>query len=213
VQRLTKFGHACVRLALGDDATVVLDPGVFTDPAAFAGADAVLITHEHVDHFAEEAVRAALDAQPALEIWTNGSVAATLGALGGRVHAVGDGDSFTVAGHEVTVHGELHELIHPDVPRVGNIGFLVGGVFHPGDAYTVPGLPVDTLLLPVSAPWLRIREVIDYVREVQPRRAFAVHDAMLSDIGLMVLGRVLGPDGPGTSTDYQRLAPGESAPV
>jgi len=208
--QLTKHGHACVRLAL-DGLTVVIDPGAFTDLAVFDGADAVLITHEHADHFAEDAVRKALDAQPALTIWSTASVAATLGDQGGRVHAVGDGDSFTIGDHEVTVHGELHEVIHPDMPRVRNVGFHVAGVFHPGDAFTVPGKPVDTLLLPISAPWLRVRDVIDYAREVQPRRAFAVHDVMLSDIGLMVYGNVLGANGPGIATDYARLAPGESA--
>ena len=47
--RITKFGHACVRVQ-GDGGVVVIDPGVFTDPAALEGADAVLITHEHPDH-------------------------------------------------------------------------------------------------------------------------------------------------------------------
>lgn len=48
--RITKFGHACVRIQ-HDGTTVVVDPGAFTDPAAVDGADAVLITHEHFDHY------------------------------------------------------------------------------------------------------------------------------------------------------------------
>ncbi len=48
--RITKFGHACVRVEF-DGTTVVLDPGVFTDAGALDGADAVLITHEHPDHY------------------------------------------------------------------------------------------------------------------------------------------------------------------
>src|SRR3712207_7144703 len=48
-------------------------------------------------------------------------------------------------------HGELHAVVHPEIPRVANVGFLVGGVlFHPGDAFTVPSEPVATLLLPVQ---------------------------------------------------------------
>ncbi len=48
------------------------------------------------------------------------------------------------------VHGELHAVIHPDIPRVTNVGFLVEGgkVFHPGDALTVPDHPVETLDAP-----------------------------------------------------------------
>ena len=55
--RITKFGHACVRIE-HDGTTVVLDPGVFTDPEAVDGADAVLITHEHADHYLPDHLRA-----------------------------------------------------------------------------------------------------------------------------------------------------------
>src|SRR4051812_50066303 len=55
--RITKFGHACVRIE-HDGRTVVLDPGMFTDPGAVDGADAVLITHEHPDHYLPDHLRA-----------------------------------------------------------------------------------------------------------------------------------------------------------
>ncbi|SEP13177.1 MBL fold metallo-hydrolase [Trujillonella endophytica] len=207
---LTKHGHACVVLSEGDR-RLVLDPGGFTDPAVLRGATAVLVTHEHPDHFAPEPLRAALAADPALEVWTNGAVAGLLDGPAGRVHVVGDGDAVTVAGIDVTVHGELHEIIHPDIPRVGNVGFLVGGsVFHPGDALTVPGEPVGTLLLPVHAPWSKMWEVIDYVRAVDADQAFAVHDGLLNETGLGLVGGLLGERGPGTPTPYSRLAPGDS---
>jgi L-ascorbate metabolism protein UlaG (beta-lactamase superfamily) len=210
---LTKQGHACVVLSDGDR-RIVVDPGAFTDPAVLEGATAVLITHEHFDHFAPEPLRAALDADPALEVWTNKSVAAQLEGLGGRVHVVGHGDAVTVAGLDVTVHGELHAEIHPDIPRIANVGFLFGGrVFHPGDALTVPDEPVATLLLPVHAPWSKVGEVIDYVRAVDADQAYAVHDGLLNDAGLGVVGGLLGERGPGTPTPYSRLAPGDSVEV
>jgi L-ascorbate metabolism protein UlaG (beta-lactamase superfamily) len=205
---LTKRGHACVVLGDGDR-RLVIDPGIFTEEDALDGADAVLITHEHADHFAPDRIRAALDGGPALEVWTNRSVAEQLGGFGDRVHVVGDGDAVTVAGFEVHVHGELHAQIHPEVPRIANVGFLVEGlVFHPGDALTVPEEPVPTLLLPMHAPWSKVAELIDYVRAVDADQAFAVHDALLSDTGLGVVGGLLGERGPGTPTPFSRLAPG-----
>jgi L-ascorbate metabolism protein UlaG (beta-lactamase superfamily) len=211
--QLTKHGHACVALSDGDRRLVV-DPGSFTADDAWAGASALLVTHEHADHFAPEKVRAALDADPALELWTNASVAAQLEGLGPRVHVVGAGDTFTAAGFDVSVHGEWHAVIHPDIPRVANVGFLVGGaVFHPGDALTVPEVAVPTLLLPAHAPWSKLAELVDYLREVRAEQAFAVHDALLSDLGLGAVARLLGPGGPGQPPPYQRLAPGESVAV
>jgi L-ascorbate metabolism protein UlaG (beta-lactamase superfamily) len=207
---LTKAGHACVILSDGDRRLVV-DPGAFTDPSVLAGASAVLVTHEHFDHFAPEHIRAAMDADPALELWTNRSVADQLDGPGDRVHVVGHGDTFTAAGFDVHVHGEMHAVIHPDIPRVRNVGFLVDGqVFHPGDALTVPEEPVSTLLLPVHAPWSKVSEVIDYVRAVHADQAFAVHDGLLNDNGLAVVGGMLGEKGPGTPTPYSRLAPGDT---
>lgn len=207
---LVKHGHACVVLA-EEDRRIVIDPGVFTDPTAFEGASAVLVTHEHADHFEPGRLRAALDAAPELEVWTNRSVAAALEGLGGRVHVVGDGDVIEVAGFDVHVHGELHAQIHPEIPQVTNVGFLVGGrVFHPGDALTVPDEPVATLLVPLHAPWSKVAEVIDYVRAVGADQAFAVHDGLLNDAGLGVVGGLLGERGPGTPTPFSRLAPGDA---
>jgi L-ascorbate metabolism protein UlaG (beta-lactamase superfamily) len=207
---LTKHGHACVVIRDGDQ-RIVVDPGAFTDAAALDGASAVLITHEHPDHFEPQRLRAALDADPALEVWTNKSVAAQLDGLGARVHVVGNGDAVTVAGLDVHVHGELHAEIHPDLPRIPNVGFLIGGqVFHPGDALTVPDEPVTTLLLPVHAPWSRVADVIDYVRAVHADQAYAVHDGLLNDTGLGLVAGMLGERGPGTPTPYSRLAPGDS---
>ena len=48
--RITKFGHACVRIEHGG-AALVVDPGMFTEPEAVDGAEAVVITHEHPDHY------------------------------------------------------------------------------------------------------------------------------------------------------------------
>ncbi|MFF4245674.1 MBL fold metallo-hydrolase [Streptomyces sp. NPDC001822] len=205
---LTKKTHSCVRLER-DGQSLVIDPGGFTEDDAVVGADAILVTHEHPDHFDEARLRAALEADPALRLWTLRSVAERMSAaFPGRVHTVGHGDTFDAAGFGVQVHGELHAVIHPDIPRITNIGFLVdGSVFHPGDALTVPDRPVDTLMLPVMAPWNKISEVIDYVREVKPRRAIDIHDALLTDLARPIYDTQIGALG---GTDHGRLTPGDA---
>ncbi|KNB54194.1 MBL fold metallo-hydrolase [Streptomyces caatingaensis] len=210
--KLTKHGHACVRLQK-DGRSLVIDPGGFTEEEAVAGADALLVTHEHPDHFDEGRLRRALEADPAVELWTLRSVAEQVAAaFPGRVHTVGEGDAFTAAGFDVQVHGQLHAVIHPDIERITNVGYFVDGtVFHPGDALTVPGRPVDTLMVPVMAPWNRVADVIDYLREVAPRRAIDIHDALLTDLARPVYDRMLGPAGPGVGgAEHSRLAAGES---
>ena len=46
-------------------------------------------------------------------------------------------------------------------------------VYHPGDSLTLPPADVDLLLLPVSAPWLKVSECIDFARDVGAPRSLA----------------------------------------
>ena len=196
---LTKYTHATVVLEQ-DGVTLVIDPGTFTPEAADLArtAAAVLITHEHFDHFDVEAVRAGLAANDALVVRGPEAIVEQLGAHDGRVAAVRAGDAFEVGPFSVQVFGEEHAVIHRDVPTIANVGYLVNGtVFHPGDAYLQPGVPVGTLLLPTSGPWTSTAEAVDYVRAVAPERAVQIHEAMLSELGQQSTARFLGSDGLG----------------
>jgi L-ascorbate metabolism protein UlaG (beta-lactamase superfamily) len=212
--RMTKLGHSCVRLER-DGQQIVIDPGIWSGADPVAGASALLITHEHADHIDAGVVHAAMQRDRALELWTTAAVAAQFGEFGGRVHAVGDGDAFSAAGFDIRVYGRDHAVIHPDIPVVANIGFAVdGALFHPGDAFTVPGEPVENLLLPISAPWLKAAEVFDYARAVRPKMSYACHDEVLSPNGIALMGglaaALLGEQGAG---GYSRLAPGSSVEI
>ncbi len=207
--QLTKFGHACVRIRK-DDRTLVIDPGGLTPESdAMTGAEAVLITHEHFDHLEAERLRKAMSEDPRLTIYTCRATAEILGDAGDRVRVVGDGDSLTIAGFDVAVVGEKHEVVHPDVPPVENVGFYIDEeVFHPGDAFTV--LDAPTLLVPGQAPWMKAPEMIQYLRAVRPRRAYAVHDGLLNDFGLGLLEGQLSGEAKKQDADFRRLQPGET---
>ncbi len=185
--RLTKFGHACVRIE-HDGTTVVLDPGMFTDPDAVDGADVVLITHEHADHYDLGNLRAA-DAR----ILTIASVAAAIREaapdVAERVTVVAPGETLDV-GVPVTAVGDMHAVIHRDIPLVHNSGYLLTirdadgaetTIYHPGDALTAPGVPVDVLLAPSSAPWLRSEMAVDFVRAVGAPRNLSIHDRIYTE--------------------------------
>ena len=209
--RFTKLGHSCVRLDQ-DGAVLVIDPGTFTDAAgALDGAAAVMVTHEHPDHLDADAIRAALSHDPELTLWANQSICAQFGEFGDRVHEVRHGDALDVAGFSVHVYGVDHALIHRDIPLVINTGFLVeGDLFHPGDSYTVPEEPVRALLVPISAPWLKAGEMIDYFRQVAPDRGYAIHDAILNDNGLALFTRMLSVAAAPSGVPVARLEPGTS---
>lgn len=203
--RITKFGHACVRIE-HDGKALVIDPGMFTDREAVDGVDAVLITHEHMDHLHLENLHAT-----SAPVFTIDAVAAQLDdAVRERTTVVAPGDSFEAAGLAVEAVGELHAVIHPELQRFYNSGYLVSGdqtLFHPGDSFTPPGRDIDVLCLPVSAPWCKISEVMDYARLVTAATTLAIHELVYSEFGLgMADQRVQSMVG---DNRYARLAPGE----
>lgn len=211
--QLTKLAHACVRLAK-DGGVLVIDPGAFGGADALEGADAILVTHEHFDHVEPDTLRAALTANPGLHVWAAAPVAGQFADFGDRVRAVAHGDDFTAAGFAVHVYGEQHATIHPDIPTVANVGFMIDGeIFHPGDSYTVPEDPASTLLVPISGPWFSTREMIDYVREVAPQRTYAIHDALLSPVGLQVAEMFSGLAAGPNNASYTHLDPGTTVEV
>ena len=84
----------------------------------------VLVTHEHFDHFDSAGLRAALTADPGLQLWTNESVASEFAGFSkDQVHVVDDGDTFTAAGFDVHAYGHLHATLHRDIPVIENTGF------------------------------------------------------------------------------------------
>jgi L-ascorbate metabolism protein UlaG (beta-lactamase superfamily) len=202
--RITKYTHACVRLESAG-AVLVLDPGTWSEAGALVGADAVLVTHEHVDHV--DVLRLAGLGAP---------VYAPAGAQlsGVDFTPVQVGEEFTAAGFRVKAVGGRHAQIYGGQPDCVNLGYLVaagrepGELYHPGDALHVPDDPVGTLLVPAQASWLKMAEAIDFVRAVGPRRAFAIHDAQVNARGLASINGWLAEE---AGTAYRWLAPGETA--
>ncbi|MFE6733833.1 MBL fold metallo-hydrolase [Microbacterium sp. NPDC057650] len=181
--RVTKFEHAALRIDEGGD-TLIIDPGSFTAPLHdLRKVVAVVITHEHPDHWTPEHLDRILLAAPGTPVFAPAGVAAA--AAGYEITVVAPGDSVTAGSFSLRFFGGEHAVIHSSLPVVENVGVLVNDeLYYPGDSYTVPdGIDVSTLAAPLGAPWLKIGEAMDFVLAVAPRRAFGVHDMTLSVIG------------------------------
>ncbi len=209
--QLTKYTHSCVRFDDGDR-SLVLDPGMFSEvQAALDGASAVLITHEHPDHVDAEGLRAALRRDPRLQMWAPSSVAAEFAEFGEQVGTCSPGQAFEAAGFSVRTFGGQHALIHPTIPIVANVGYLIDDtVYHPGDSLIVPPSSVEVLLVPLHAPWSKLSEVIDFAVSVRAPRAIGIHNALLTDAGRGLVEQHLGRIGAEHGVEYQALAPADT---
>lgn len=204
--KLEKFSHACFTVTI-DGQTVVVDPGTFTtDFVVPEQTVAVVITHQHPDHRDVELLRRIRDISSGATIYTARDVQPHLADFD-NVTVVGHGDNVSVGPFQLDFHGEFHAIIDRDLPRVDNIGVMINKkVYYPGDSFTAPDQPVETLALPVAAPWMRIAEALEFLRQTQPKLAFPTHDAILSDAGKAIADRLAGGVAEKIGTEYQRLS-------
>jgi L-ascorbate metabolism protein UlaG (beta-lactamase superfamily) len=208
--QLTHFGHSCL-LAEFDRTRVLFDPGTFAHGfEGITGLSAILVTHQHPDHVDAARLPALIDANPDAALYTDSQTAAQLDAPFQTVHV---GDELTVGQLTIRALGGRHAVIHPEIPVIENLSYLVDDgehrarLMHPGDALFVPDEPVDVLATPASAPWMRISEAIDYLRAVAPARAVPIHQGIIApDARGIYYGRLTEM----TNTDFQVL-PEESA--
>jgi L-ascorbate metabolism protein UlaG (beta-lactamase superfamily) len=188
--QLTHFGHSCLLATFpaddGTDTTLLFDPGTFSHGfEGITGLSAILITHQHPDHADTSRLPALVDANPDAALYADPQTAAQ---LGGSWQAVNVGDELTIGALRVRGGGGVHAVIHPEIPLIKNISYLIDDgehparLMHPGDALYIPREPVDVLALPAAAPWMKISEGVEYLRAVNPRRAIPIHQGIVNPV-------------------------------
>ncbi|MDX1658184.1 MAG: MBL fold metallo-hydrolase [Nitriliruptorales bacterium] len=183
--KVTKYPQSCFVLDNGhgrvlvDAGTLALDAFSLDD---FGELDAVLYTHRHADHFDQRHVDAILDR--GVGIHANADVLEVVGADRGT--EVRDGQTFEVAGFEVTPHDLPHVELVDGSPGPPNTGYEFDGVlFHPGDGMQIDGVEVDVLAVPIVGPSISYRDAYLFLQQVGASRAIPMHyDMFLADPGL-----------------------------
>lgn len=202
--KLTKYQHACFTVEK-DGQALVVDPGNISDD--FSVPDnvvAIVITHEHADHFDPDVLATIYNKNPDSLLLADQTIIDQMPDHNSK--AVQPGDKLQIGAFVLEFFGGTHAEIHSSMPRIANLGVLVNEtLYYPGDALTVPKRPIDTLALPVAAPWVKISEVIDFLVAAQPRLAFPTHDAILSAAGHAVVDGMLNTIADSQSITYQRL--------
>lgn len=183
---ITRFGHAAV-LVEAAGTRILIDPGVFSSDEAFEleGLDAIVVTHQHPDHVDVTRGPGLLERSPDAVLLADPETAGTLEFGEWTPNA----DALETAIGAVTIRGvgSQHALILPALPRVANVGVVLSAegeptLFHPGDTYEYAPTDVDVLALPLSAPWAKISETVDFVQRVSPSSLFPVHDKTISEL-------------------------------
>lgn len=203
--QLTKYEHACFTIEK-DGQLLVVDPGSYTtDFIAPDDVTGIILTHDHADHYDHELVAAIVDKNPDALIVGHASLIDSIEAF--PTLAVEPGESLSLGPFELEFFGGEHAPIAEGVPTPANLGVMINDLlYYPGDSLTVPeDRYVDTLALPVAAPWLKLSETIEFLQAVHPHTAFPTHDAILSSAGQSLVDRMITPAAEKVDTHYVRI--------
>jgi len=202
--KLTKYKHSCFTVEK-DDQILVVDPGEFSqDFIAPEHVVAIVITHKHGDHFDRDQLASIIDKNPDALIIGSEEVTAEIEVF--QTKTVHTGDTVVVGPFSLLFTGGNHAVIHSSMPVVENVGVIINELlYYPGDSLVLPGKAIDTLALPVAAPWMKIGEGIDFLVTVKPRLAFPTHDAILSQEGQEVCDAIAGRFASANGIEYKRL--------
>ncbi len=175
--------HASLILEI-DGKLVYVDPvGLYgTDFAKLPKADAVMVTHEHHDHYDPAAIETV--SKPETRLISNGRVA----ELAGKGEVMAPGDSIELfQGVKVTATPaynttEGHLQFHPKERK--DVGFLYDmdglRIYVAGDTEDIPEMAslkdIDIAFLPVNQPYtMTTQQAINAINMIQPKIVYPYH--------------------------------------
>ncbi len=179
--KIKKLGHCCLVIEI-DGKRIMTDPSNFDyggESTSERDISLVLITHEHADHLHIETLKQILQDNPEAKVITNTSVGRLLTEAGISFIKVEDGENYDFNGIAIQGFGNKHAQIYEDYGQVQNTGYMINSFCYPGDSFNKPKAQPDILALPVLGPWMKMKDAIDYAKELSPRVCFPVHDGTL----------------------------------
>lgn len=202
--KLTKYEHACLGIEINDKKTII-DPGAYTTNIGTpTDVSVIIVTHEHADHLDVPTIKRILAANPDLVILGHKSLSSLLDGL--PFQSVSANSIEEIGPFQFGFFGGEHAAIHTTIPQIANLGVMVNNtLYYPGDSFAVPTIPAAVLALPVSAPWLKLSEAIDFMIAIQPTLVFPTHDALLSQNGDQLIDRLVSMFAEKNGAEYRRL--------
>lgn len=173
---------------------LLIDPGSFTvgEHQRLTNIDAVLITHEHEDHLHRDSLKVLLKTNPKATVLCSEGVAQILSRESIEHTALTDSQMHDIRGVSIEAFGALHAEVHSSLPLVKNVGFLIANHFwYPGDALNAFPKPPAVLALPISGPWLKLGDALEYALKIRPTGCFVVHEGLLNEAGLAIHTRIV----------------------
>ncbi len=207
--KITKFEHACLNVTNGTS-RLVIDPGVFTTSLDdFTDIDGLVITHVHADHLDEDKVKAIIQQNPDVQIFATQQVADKLADASVTIPEIDN--QYSVGDITLEFFGGEHAIILAEYPQDQNLGVLVNDkLYYPGDSVTSCPKPHTITAVPSVAPWLKLSEAADFIKQDTASQVFPTHNAIVNETGDTMINNMLSGRAEQSGKKYTVLQPGES---
>lgn len=188
--KISKHIHSCL-LAEDQGKTILIDPGNYTfeegglDVKKLERLDAILITHEHLDHMCPPLIKKILEKFAEVKIYSNEAVKKVLAKDGINVLTsdgqkdVGrpeiSGGSTSIGRLNLQALSAPHELVLGGKSFDNTVFNIFGKLTHPGDSLQF-NKSCDILALPIQAPWGSFVASVEKAAALKPKVVIPIHD-------------------------------------
>jgi L-ascorbate metabolism protein UlaG (beta-lactamase superfamily) len=190
--KLTKYGHACVEIEKEGN-KLFIDPGAFTElPEDISGVVAVVYTHMHGDHVDSGNLDLLVQQNKELTVYAEAETMAELAGITCNKVVIDTSQTIQVGGFELSLYYVDHAVIWKNSP-CKNLAVLVDDFYYyPGDTFHIIEKHAQVAGVPVSAPWLKLTEAIQFMHDVNAQKVMPTHNGLMNEVGHTITHNVLG---------------------
>lgn len=208
--KLTKYGHACLFLN-NNGPKIIIDPGCLTElPTDLTNVVAVIITHPHADHLDIKNLQQIARSNSKLKIYGIDESIKGCEQINATKIVIDKNTTINEAGLEIDLYYVDHAVIYKTSPCKNLAVKVANELYYPGDSFHVIPDLVKVVAVPVSAPWLKTSESIDFALAINAKTVFPTHDGLFNDAGQQVTDNWLSKSLEEANKEFRRLAIGES---
>ncbi len=183
--KFTKLEHSgCI--VENNNQKIVCDPVEFEEKIPeLMNVVAIIITHKHGDHFQPKVLEKIIAKNPNLQIFAPQDLEVSKIAER-EIEKVKADTERNMENFNLKFFGKDHAPIVPGKVPCANIGVVINNqIINPGDSFDAPAniKSPKLLLVPSAAPWCKVPEGMEYIKNVRPKIAVPAHNAVLSKLG------------------------------
>jgi L-ascorbate metabolism protein UlaG (beta-lactamase superfamily) len=170
--KITRYFQSCL-LVEENSARILIDPSGHEAKSIekFGVLDAIFYTHEHGDHFDPDLAKKF--AEQGSVVYANTSTAKLIEVSKTEIK---DGQEFDINGMNVKAIELPHCLMPDGSDGPQNTGFLIKNkFFHPGDGYSLEGLEVENMALPVIGPDISVKDAFSFAKQLGVKSVIPIH--------------------------------------